>query len=72
MENEYLTPECLPIMLHSEEIAAVLDITPGYARILMKQADFPAVRIGRRYTVARSDFLNWLTEQEIHSDENGK
>ena len=72
MKGEYMTSADLPIMLHSEDVAAALDISRQYAQALMREAGFPAARFGRKRIVSRSDLLRWMEQQEIHSDTYGK
>lgn len=43
-----------------EEVQGMLGIGRNQAYALVKQAGFPAVRVGRRILVPRNAFLQWM------------
>lgn len=64
MEFEYITENELPIMLSPQDVADLLEITLGYARMLFKMDDFPSAVIGKRRFISSSDFIRWLNTKE--------
>ena len=51
-------------MLEAQDIKEILGIALGSVYKLMKQPDFPAIRVSaRRYVVPEDAFRKWLDEQ---------
>ena len=52
-ESNYKTYEELPLFLNAETVAGVLGIAISSAYELMKEKDFPALRVGNRLIVTK-------------------
>ncbi len=50
----------LPMFLNAEDISEALGIAISTTYELMKQKDFPSLKIGRRYVVERENFIEWV------------
>ena len=55
--------EDLPLVLNAEIIADILGCSKLSVYELMKQKDFPVVRIGRLKKVSRDAFFKWMDQQ---------
>ena len=54
----------LPVALTVDQVQKILGISRVSAYQLLKQPDFPAVRIGeRRYVIPRDRFFAWLDKK---------
>lgn len=59
-------------MLEARDICVMLNIALANAYKLMKQPDFPAIRVSeRRYVVPEEHFYKWIDAQ-IEEKKNGK
>lgn len=54
------TIECCDV----KTLATILGICDKTAYALMKQVDFPSIRIGKRYVVRKEALREWLKRQE--------
>ena len=62
-ESNYKTYEELPLFLNAETVANVLGIAMSSAYELMKEPDFPSLRIGNRLIVPKEKFMAWVEQQ---------
>ena len=62
-ESNYKTYEELPLFLNAETVANVLGIAMSSAYELMKEPDFPSLRIGNRLIVPKEKFMVWVEQQ---------
>ena len=62
-ESNYRTYEELPLFLNAETVANVLGIAMSSAYELMKEPDFPSLRIGNRLIVPKEKFMAWVEQQ---------
>ncbi len=53
----------LPELMTIKELQSYLGIGKDKAYALVKSKSFPAVKIGGRYYVIKSDFIAWLGKQ---------
>lgn len=53
----------LPLVLTVNHVAEVMGISRVGAYDLARSRGFPAIRIGRRITVPKSEFIKWLEHQ---------
>lgn len=53
----------LPELMTIKELQTYLGIGKDKAYALVKSKSFPALKIGGRYYVIKSDFVNWLERQ---------
>lgn len=59
-ESNYKTYDELPLFLNAETVANVLGISMSSAYELMKEKDFPALRVGNRLIVPKEKFMAWV------------
>lgn len=59
-ESNYKTYDELPLFLNAETVANVLGISMSSAYELMKEKDFPALRVGNRLIVPKEKFIAWV------------
>ncbi len=59
-ESKYSSYEELPLMLNAEHVKDVLGISISSAYELMREKDFPAIRIGNRLVVPKEKFISWI------------
>ncbi len=53
----------LPLFLNAENLRDVLGISISSAYELMKEKDFPSVRIGNRLIVPKEQFKEWVNSK---------
>ena len=66
MITTYTSYDQLPITLNADEVATVLGISRARAYTLMRSADFPTLRIGKRMLVPKDKLLQWMNAQLNH------
>jgi excisionase family DNA binding protein len=54
----------LPSFLTTEEVLALLKVTPRTVYRLIRAGELPAVRVGRQWRFRQSDLDNWLAARE--------
>lgn len=59
-ESNYKTYDELPLFLNAETVANVLGIAMSSSYELMKEKDFPALRVGNRLIVPKEKFIAWV------------
>lgn len=59
-ESNYKTYDELPLFLNAETVANVLGIAMSSTYELMKEKDFPALRVGNRLIVPKEKFIAWV------------
>ncbi len=59
-ESNYKTYDELPLFLNVETVANVLGIAMSSTYELMKEKDFPALRVGNRLIVPKEKFMSWV------------
>lgn len=62
-ESNYKSYEELPLFLNAETVAGVLGIAMSSAYELMKEKDFPALRVGNRLIVPKEKFVLWVEKK---------
>ena len=61
MKNSiYKTYEELPLYLNADTVAKLLGISISSAYELMREKDFPSVRIGKRVIVPKENLQVWV------------
>ncbi len=53
----------LPELMTIKELQSYLGVGKDKAYALVKSKSFPALKIGGRYYVVKSDFVSWLEKQ---------
>jgi len=61
-ESIYKSYEELPLFLNAETVAKVLGVAPSTAYELMREADFPTLKIGNRIVVPKEQFIAWVQQ----------
>jgi len=61
LDNGICSSSCVSIMSVSD-IAKELCVSMPTAYELVRQTDFPSVKVGRKYVVGRDAFLRWLNK----------
>ena len=61
-ESAYKNYEELPLFLNSETVAKVLGVSPSSGYELMREPDFPVLRVGSRMLVPKEKFIQWAEE----------
>ena len=59
-ESIYKTYDELPLFLNAQTVAKVLGISPSSGYELLREKDFPSLRIGNRIVVPKEDFIRWV------------
>jgi len=72
MKQIYTEFEQLPVILNAEQLASVLGISRAAAYQLMHSKGFPTIRIGKRMTVPKDKFLEWIEEKLKNNREGEK
>ena len=62
-ESNYKSYEELPLFLNAKTVAGVLGIAMSSAYELMKEKDFPALRVGNRLIVPKEKFVLWVEKK---------
>ena len=62
-EAKYKSHEELPLMLSVPQVADVLGIGRTNAYELVKEKDFPSLKIGSRIVIPRDKFIQWIDEK---------
>ncbi|MPM56004.1 hypothetical protein SDC9_102802 [bioreactor metagenome] len=61
-ESIYKSYEELPLFLNAETVAKVLGVSPSSGYELMREKDFPALKIGSRIVVPKEKFIAWVKQ----------
>ena len=59
-ESTYKTYDELPLFLNAQTVAKVLGISPSSGYELLREKDFPSLRIGNRIVVPKDEFIRWV------------
>ena len=70
-ESIYKNYEELPLFLNSELVAKVLGVSISSAYELLKEKDFPAMRVGNRWIIPKEYFIAWVEDQMRKRDCHG-
>lgn len=62
-ESIYKSYDELPLFLNSELVAKVLGVSISSAYELMKEKDFPSIRVGNRLIIPKEHFIAWVEER---------
>ena len=61
-------PQCksyddLPLFLNAELVSQVLGVSISTTYEMMREPDFPVLRVGSRMMVSKEKFIQWVEEQ---------
>ena len=59
-ESSYKDFKELPLFLNAGMVANLLGVSQSTAYELMREKDFPTLRVGSRLVVPRDRFLEWM------------
>ena len=59
-ESTYKTYDELPLFLNAQTVAKVLGVSPSSGYELLREKDFPSLRIGNRIMVPKDEFIRWV------------
>ena len=59
-ESVYKTYDELPLFLNAQTVAKVLGVSPSSGYELLREKDFPSLRIGNRIVVPKDEFIRWV------------
>lgn len=62
-EPIYKSYDELPLFLNAELVGNVLGVSSTTAYELMHRENFPSMKIGNRFVVAKEKFIKWVDEQ---------
>ena len=68
-ESTYKTYDELPLFLNAATVPSVLGVSPASAYELMREKDFPTLRVGSRMVVPKEKFIEWV---EQHTKNGGE
>ena len=68
-ESTYKTYDELPLFLNAATVSSVLGVSPASAYELMREKDFPTLRVGSRMVVPKEKFIEWV---EQHTKDGGE
>ena len=58
--SQYQSYDELPLFLNARMVADALGISPSSGYELMREPDFPALKVGSRVVVPTEKFLAWV------------
>lgn len=62
-ESVYKSYDDLPLFLNAETIAKLLGISISSSYELMREKDFPSLKIGSRLLVPKEKFSEWIDKK---------
>ncbi len=62
-QSVYKSYDELPIMLNANHVKNVLGISISSVYELMRENDFPSVKIGNRLIVPKEKFIEWINKR---------
>ena len=62
-ESIYKSYDELPLFLNADTVAKVLGVSPSSGYELMREKDFPALRVGNRIVVPKESFIRWAAQK---------
>ena len=58
--SQYQSYDELPLFLNAKMVADVLGVSPSSGYELMREKDFPALKVGSRIVVPKEKFVAWV------------
>ena len=62
LESKYKDYEELPLFLNTVQVADILGVSQSSGYELMRDKNFPSLRIGSRYVVQKEKFIDWANQ----------
>lgn len=63
MSEKYTSFDEMPVMLNAAQLAAIFGISRSGSYKLIKVADFPTVKIGKKVVVPKDALKEWVAKQ---------
>ena len=67
-QSKFKSYDDLPLFLNAELVAQVLGIAPSSSYELMREPEFPTLRIGNRIVVPKEKFISWVEKHTKGGD----
>ena len=61
-ESIFKSYDELPLFLNADTVAKALGVSPSSGYELMREKDFPALKIGSRIVVPKESFIRWAEQ----------
>jgi len=61
--SQYQSYNELPLFLNARMVADVLGVSPSSGYELMREKDFPTLKVGSRIVVPRDKFIAWVERE---------
>lgn len=58
--SQYQSYDELPLFLNARMVADALGVSPSSGYELMREPDFPALKVGSRVVVPKEKFIAWV------------
>ena len=58
--SQYQSYNELPLFLNAKMVADALGVSPSSGNELMREPDFPALKVGSRVVVPKEKFIAWV------------
>ena len=58
--SQYQSYDELPLFLNAKMVADVLGVSPSSGYELMREKDFPTLKVGSRIVVPKEKFVAWV------------
>lgn len=58
--SQYQSYDELPLFLNAKMVADALGVSPSSGYELMREPDFPALKVGSRVVVPKEKFIAWV------------
>ena len=59
-QSQYQSYDELPLFLNAKMVADVLGVSPSSGYELMREKDFPSLKVGSRIVVPKEKFVAWV------------
>ena len=59
-QSQYQSYDELPLFLNAKMVADVLGVSPSSGYELMREKDFPSLKVGSRVVVPKEKFVAWV------------
>ena len=63
--SQYQSYDELPLFLNAKIVADALGVSPSSGYELMREKDFPALKVGSRVVVPKEKFIAWVERKTV-------
>lgn len=64
-QNNYLSPEQLPMTIRVEEVAKILRVSRNTAYALVRSGSLPSFKVGRQLRIAKRHLLAFMESDAV-------